>query len=343
MKRQNDLWQQIVSEENLRNAYEMSVKGKSHYSAVKKVKKDLEAHLACLQSMLVNGEFKTGEYKIEERMESGKMRTIYKLPYYPDRIVHHALMLVVGPILKKSLIRDTFQSLPGRGTSDARRRVQKMVKLHAPRYALQMDIKKYYPSVNNDTLKIMIRRKIKCAKTLELIDNIVDSMKGLPIGSLTSQYFGNFYLSSFDWFVKQDLRAKNYYRYCDDLVIFHDRKKVLREWFKRIKDELEILHLTIKPTWQILDMEKQGVDFVGYVFKQDQTRLRPAIAQRFKRLAKTITRKGTPNKANAFSLIAYKGWMMRCNAKQLWRKSLRYGALNRCGLYFKKNPLKGAL
>jgi RNA-directed DNA polymerase len=141
-------------------------------------------------------------------MEGGKMRRIYKLPYYPDRIVQHALMSAVGPIFRRSLIRDTFQSLPERGTSDARRRVQKMMKSDPQAYALKMDIRKYYPNVNNDKLKEVIRRKIKCKDTLWLMDNIIDSMSGLPIGNLTSQYFGNIFLYEFDWWVKQELKVK---------------------------------------------------------------------------------------------------------------------------------------
>lgn len=321
MKRHGNLWHLVTDIETIKEAYRLSKRGKAHYRAVKEIEKDVEGHLENLRQQLINKTFNTGEYIIEERMESGKLRKIYKLPYYPDRVVQYALILVIGPILRKSLIRDTFQSLPSRGTSDARRRVQKMMKNDPQLYALKIDIRKYYPSVNNEKLKQVIRRKIKCKDTLWLIDNIIDSTEGLPIGNLTSQYLGNIFLYEFDWWVKQKLQAKYYYRYCDDIVIFNNDKGVLNTWKKLIQEYLADLGLEIKETWQIVNTKKQGLDFVGYLFFPDKTRLRKSIAQRFEECAKRA--KITPKEALR-GLVAYKGWVMRCNAKRLWRKNVTY-------------------
>src|SRR5690606_9941326 len=112
----------------------------------------------------------------------------------PDRIVHHAIMIVCGDFWEKSLIRDTFQSLGGRGTSDARKRVQRFIQRNKPKYYLQIDISKYYPSINNNILKEVICKKIKCKRTLDLLYDIIDSCEGVPIGNYLSQIFGNLYL-----------------------------------------------------------------------------------------------------------------------------------------------------
>lgn len=341
MKRYGNLWSSITSMDTLRYAHAQARRGKSHYTAVKMVEKDVEGHLQRVQAALVNKTFTTSAYKTETRLEGGKMRTIYKLPYYPDRIVQHALMSVVGPIFRRSLIRDTFQSLPQRGTSDARRRVQRMMRNDPQRYALKMDIRLYYPSVDNEQLKIIVRRKIKCPDTLQLIDNIVDSRQGLPIGNLTSQYLGNVYLYPFDWWVKQDLGAKYYFRYCDDLVLFSSSKEQLRLWRKAIEHRLNELGLVVKPNWQIVDAHKQGVDFVGYVFSPLRTRVRPTIASRFKTHAAKSRRNCLPIHKAAEGLIAYKGWLLRVNAKQLWRKNVPCGLVRRCGALYKSNPLRG--
>jgi RNA-directed DNA polymerase len=343
MKRHGDLWKHITSMETLMISHALAKKGKGHYAAVQEVESDVEGHLQRLQRDLLNKTFTTGQYIIEDRMEGGKMRRIYKLPYYPDRIVQHALMSAVGPIFRRSLIRDTFQSLPDRGTSDARRRVQKMMKSNPQAYALKMDICKYYPNVNNDLLKEIIRRKIKCKDTLWLMDNIIDSMNGLPIGNLTSQYFGNIFLYKFDWWVKQELRAKYYYRYCDDLVLFHNDKAVLRSWYKKIQSYLDEIGLELKPTWQIVDTKKQGVDFVGYVFRTDKTSLRKAIVKRFKKhSAKSRRFVFIPEKVLQV-FVAYKGWLMRCNAKELWRRHVTNRIIRYCNNVYKTNPLKGCV
>lgn len=338
MIRHGNLFEKITDIETLKYAYQMSRRGKGHYTAVKRFERDVETNLKQIQQSLINKTFKTGGYKIEDRIEGGKMRRIYKLPYAPDRIVQHALMAVVGPIIRRSLIRDTFQSLPERGTADARRRVQRFVKASQPKYALKLDIKKYYPSVNNNRLKQMVRRKIKCSDTLWLIDDILDSMEGLPIGNLTSQYFGNFYLYQFDWWVKQQLSVSGYYRYCDDLILFADRKSQLRAWFYQIENYLNGMGLDVKPNWQIVSMQKQGVDFVGFVFMLDKTKLRPSIAANFKASLKKKA------KIELFaSLIAYKGWMMRANAKMLWRKYVSNKVINQSKIFYKSTPLRGKI
>lgn len=343
MKRHGNLWKRITSVETLKNAHTIAKRGKGHYASVKEVEKDVEGHLLRLRDALLNKTFTTGQYVVEDRMEGGKMRRIYKLPYYPDRIVQHALMSVVGPIFRRSLIRDTFQSLPHRGTSDARRRVQKMMKSDPQAYALKMDIRKYYPNVDNGKLKEVIRRKIKCSDTLWLMDNIINSMEGLPIGNLTSQYFGNIFLYPFDWWVKQELGAKHYYRYCDDLVIFSDDKVTLRKWQKDIESYLNDLGLDLKPDWQIVDIAKQGVDFVGYVFKKDSTRLRPSIAKRFKAHAAKGAKKENLPEDTIKGLVAYKGWIMRCNAKRLWRAHVPNSLIKYCHGVYTTNPLKGCI
>lgn len=343
MKRHGNLWAEIVSMDTLRNAHSVAKKGKGHYISVREVEKDVEGHLRRLQKDLIEKKFTTGKYEVEDRMEGGKMRTIYKLPYYPDRIVQHALMAHVGPIFRRTFIRDTYQSLPSRGTSDARRRIQKMMKSDPQRYAIKMDIKKYYPNVDNEKLKTIIRKKIKCPDTLELIDNIIDSMPGLPIGNLTSQYFGNVFLSEFDWWVKQDLTVKYYYRYCDDLVLFGNDSRILKRQFYAIQKYLNDLGLEIKHTWQLIDLNRQGVDFVGYVFSPAGTRLRKSIAVRFEKHSARSRMCKIPPKRALDGLAAYKGWMMRGNAKRLWRKNITRRLATYCNDIYKTNPLKGRI
>ncbi|MGK7915997.1 MAG: RNA-directed DNA polymerase [Prochloraceae cyanobacterium] len=96
------------------------------------------------------------------------------------------------------------------------------------------DIRKYFPSIDHQILKTLLRRKIKCTDTLWLIDIIIDRSnpqepvleyfpgdnlltplerrKGLPIGNLTSQFFANVYLNGFDHFILENLKVKQYLR-----------------------------------------------------------------------------------------------------------------------------------
>ncbi len=312
MKRHGNLWDKICDYDNILAAHHAARKGKSHYKEVKMINKNEEFYIKRLQETLLKKSFTTSPYEIFDRFDGRKIRKLYKLPYYPDRIVQHALLQIIGPIFTKSFIRDTFQSIPGRGTHDARKRVQKCIQNKEPRYALKFDIEKFYPNVNNELLKKIIRRKIKCKETLWLIDNIIDSSKGIPIGNYTSQYFGNIYLYAFDWWVVQNLKPFAYFRYCDDVVLVtNDSKEAHRmktEIFEKLKTEYE---LSINRNWQVFPIEIRGLDFVGFVTRSNSIRLRKNISKSFKVRAK---------RKISDKLYSYWGWCKHVNAKKLWFK-----------------------
>lgn len=321
MKRHGNLWGQICDLQNIKFAHNQARKGKSFYTEVKMVDENVDKYAKLIQKSLLEKTFTTSQYEVEDRFDGKKIRTIYKLPYYPDRIVQHALLNVVGDIFVRSFIRDTFQSISGRGTSDASKRIKKIVaSKNCPAYALKIDVTKYYPSVDNEIMKGCVRKKIKCKDTLWLFDNIIDSMKGLPIGNYTSQHLGNLYLNEFDWWIKQEIKPSGYFRYCDDMVIFGNSTIDLISIKKKIELKLAKIKLAIKPSWNIYNIKKCGVDFVGYVFKKDKTILRKSIKNRFKKTCLYIKNQKLKSSFGLSKIMAYKGWAKRANAKVLWRK-----------------------
>lgn len=228
--------------------------------------------------------------------------------------------------MEKSFIRDTFQSIKGRGTNDARKKVTNFFKKNKFFYILKFDINKYYPSINNKILKSKIRKKIKCKNTLWLIDNIIDSCKGIPIGNYTSQYFGNIYLYDFDWWIKQNLKPNAYYRYCDDIVIIDKCKNKLLNLkiliFKKLKEEYL---LDIKENWQLFNIENKPLDFLGYrFFNHNKIKLRKSIAKSFKQKVKNI--KKNYKYLNPYKIVnsiySYWGWCKYVNAKKLWYRHI---------------------
>lgn len=316
MKRTSNLWEKITDLENIKQAHLKARKGKAFYKEVQEFDSDTDKYCKMIQEMLLNKTFTTSPYGVSEIFDGRKQRVIHKLPYFPDRVVHHALMQVLSPIIYKGLIRDTFQSIPERGTSDAAKRVKRLVREKKPKYALKLDINKYYPSVNNSLLKHKLRNKIKCKDTLWLLDDIIDSNQGLPIGNYTSQILGNFYLSELDWKIKQQIKPLGYFRYCDDLVLLSNSKTFLRDSAKLIEFELTRHKLEVKANLQILDIQKQGLDFVGYCFKHSTTRLRKSIALGFINASQS--------KPSLSQVMAYKGWVKYSNSKMLWRKYTKH-------------------
>lgn len=115
MKRYGNLYPKIWDLDNIKLAHKNARKGKMHYQEVQMVNADEERYVLLIQNMLKNKTFKNSKYEIFIKNDSGKEREIYKLPYFPDRIIHHCIMQVLEPIWVKTLITDTYSSLKDRG------------------------------------------------------------------------------------------------------------------------------------------------------------------------------------------------------------------------------------
>lgn len=317
MKRSNNLYDKVCELDNIRLAHKNASRRKSKYSEVKKINEDPEFYLSQLSILLKKKKFKNSQYTIFERKCGNKIREIHKLPYYPDRIVHHAIMNILEPIWRKTFINHTYSSIKGRGIHRAVVKLKHILKDDKinTKYCLKLDIQKFYPSINNGILKGIIRMKIKCRRTLELLDEIIDSSKGIPIGNYLSQYFGNLYLTYFDHYCKEELRCKYYFRYCDDIVILDGDKKFLHDCFNKINDYLKNeLNLSVKNNWQVFPVEDRGIDFLGYKFYTSHTLLRNGIAKRYMRIS------------NINSLPSFEGWLLFADCNNLKNKK-EYGTI----------------
>ncbi len=270
--------------DNIYLAFANAKKGKKHYREVKAIQADLDGYATRLHEMLRDGNFRNSPYTAFQKKSGNKIRDILKVPYYPDRIVHHCIVQVMQQTWISSLIRDTFSTIPGRGIHDGVRRVkQAMQDVPGTKYCLKLDVKKYFPSINNDILKQIIRKKIKDKKLLALLDEIIDSSEGIPIGNYVSQWFGNLYLVYFDHWVKEHLKCKYYYRYCDDLVFLAADKQTLWDYLPKVKSYLaENLKLEIKQDYQVFPVDARGLDFLGYRFFHGYTLVRKRVLSAMK-------------------------------------------------------------
>lgn len=321
MKRVGNLYNKIIDIDNLRLADEKARKGKLKSYGVRLHDKNKENNIFKLHEKLKNKTYKTSEYNVFKIYEP-KEREIHQLPYFPDRIVHHAVMNILEPIWVSMFTADTFSCIKGRGIHGCWKKVKKALKDEEnTKYCLKIDIKKYYPSINHNILKSLIRKKIKCKDTLGLIDEIIDSADGVPIGNYLSQYFANIYLTYFDHYVKEKMKVKYYFRYADDMVFLHQDKKELRKIYKEIKTYLkDELKLEIKHNYQIFPTQIRGIDFVGYVFRSSHILIRKSIKQNFcRKIAKLLKRK-LNNKEFKQGIAAWLGWCKYSNSINLLNK-----------------------
>lgn len=283
MKRLGMIYCKLYDKDNIRIAIHNAMKGKRHYKDIKKIKKNIEWYVDDLHKMLKERRYTNSTYTVFQRKSGGKIRDIYMLPFYPDRVVHHCIVQIVGHVWQNTLIYDTYSTVPGRGPHLCAYKIKKLLRNDKWKYALKMDIKKYYPSINNGKLKGVVRHKIKDKYLLQMIDNIIDSAEGVPIGNYVSQWFGNLYLCAFDHYVKEKMGVKNYFRYCDDLVFIGETKQELWGYFNQVREYLfNNLHLDVKPNYQVFPISK-GLDFLGFRFFQGYTLVRKRILQAMKK------------------------------------------------------------
>lgn len=302
MKRHGNLWPHVVSFENLLAAFRKARRGKRRRPDVARFDLDLETELLALQSELRDGSYRPGAYRsftIYER----KPRQISAAPFR-DRVVHHALLNVVEPLIDRRFIFDSYACRPGKGVHRAVRRYQRWAQRYA--YALKLDVARYFPSIDHEILRQQLRRHLKDARVLWLFDVILEHSPafpdeppvyfpgddllspltrraGIPIGNLTSQFLANLYLNDLDHFVKERLRARAYLRYVDDLLLLSDDKAELHAWRTAIGEQLESLRLRIHPRKANLFRVHDGVDVLGYRVFPGYRKLRDDNGHRFAR------------------------------------------------------------
>lgn len=285
-KRLGNLHSKICRLDNIELADDNARKHKNKNWGIKKHDKHKDEDNIKLLESLTNLVYQTSEYSTFEIYEP-KKRVIYRLPYFPDRIAHHAIMNIMEPIWVSIFIENTYSCIKERGIHKLAKDLKKTLRkdITGTKYYLKLNVKKFYPSIDHEVLKRIIRKKVKDEELLVVLDEIIDSTDGVPIGNYLSQFFANLTLAYFDHWLKEEVRVKYYFRYADDIIILSDSKEFLRKAVALIKMYFHHeLNLEVKVNYQIFPIESRGIDFVGYKFYHTHTLLRKSIKYRMFRL-----------------------------------------------------------
>jgi len=278
------MYDSLTSWNNLLLAYRRAAKGKRVHTNAASFEYHLEDNLLALQEELRTHKYRPGPYA-SFHIHEPKRRLISAAPFR-DRVVHHALCNLIEPLFERSFISDSYANRVGKGTHKALDRAQQLARRY--RYVLQCDVRQFFPSIDHLMLRGILAESIHDLQTLWLCDQILASgigvlseeyemvwfpgddlfayarPRGLPIGNLTSQFWGNIYLDGFDHFVKRGLRCPAYLRYVDDLLLFTNNKKTLWSWKSEIEARLAGLRLTIHPGAHPRPVS-EGFPFLGFL------------------------------------------------------------------------------
>jgi len=284
MKTYTNLFSKIIVFNNIHLAYLKARKNKRYHPDVLAFFADLGDNLLKIKTELEMEKYVHGKYT-EFIVNESKKRKI-RAPAFKDRVMHHALCNIIIPIFEKSFIDNSYACRKEKGSHKAIKRLRCFLKNESNIYCLQCDISKYFDSINHDTLIKIIKKKIGCRKTINLILKIIDSFNkdagvGIPIGNLTSQLFANIYLNELDQLVFRELKQKYYIRYMDDFLVLGSKKEL---HYLRIKIEqflTDKLQLKMNPKKVNIFPCNKGIDFLGYIVFKDYVLLRKGTVKRF--------------------------------------------------------------
>lgn len=294
MKIYKNVFEKIISLENLFSAWDAFKGGKRNRYDVQVFERNLEENIFELHRDLKAKKYKHGAYS-GFWIRDPKPRHIHKATVR-DRVLHHAIFNILNPIFEPTFIAQSFSCRVDKGTHKGIETLGTITNKiskngHKSTFALKCDIKKFFDSVDHDVLLKIISGKIKDADAMWLLSEIVKSFiskeasvfehKGLPIGNLTSQLFANVYMNEFDQFMKHKVKARNYLRYTDDFLIISDSKEYLEELIRPISQFLqEKLSLKLHPNKVLLRKFHQGIDFLGYIILPRHRRVRTKTKKR---------------------------------------------------------------
>jgi len=226
---------------------------------------DLEASLARLAEGILAGTRPIGRYRAFTVWDP--KRRIIHAPCFEDRVLHHALFAHAGPVLERGMVDSSFACRVGKGPLAAVHRAQSALR-RWPWY-VKVDVQGYFDGIDHGRLLALLARRFKGAPLLALFERILGTYctapgKGLPIGTLASQYFANAYLDGLDRLILEQLGARDHARYMDDSVWWCDSRGHARESLECVRSFCaQECQVTIKPGARI-DRSAHGLSFLGY-------------------------------------------------------------------------------
>lgn len=332
MKIYKDLFDKIIQPETLFLAWKEFRKGKGKKFDVLLFEQELEQNIFKLARELKTKTYKHDKYS-DFFISDPKQRHIHKATVR-DRILHHAIVMVLNPVFEPTFIANSFSCRIGKGSHKGVDMLRKMLLKESKNntrqcYVLKCDVQKFFDSIYHDILLSILRKKIKDFDLMWLLENVVESYlsersdlfyrRGLPIGNLTSQLFANVYMNKFDQFMKHKLKVNYYARYTDDFVIVSKDKKYLNDLIILISAFLEEnLLINLHPQKVEVLSFGRGIDFLGYIVFPHHTLIRNRTKKRVFRMFQNkieLYRKGEiERKSVEASLQSYLGVLSHANA-----------------------------
>ena len=349
MKRLGYLYEKLIDVDYLESCVHKAFRKKKKTKSIRKILRNPRKHAERISEMIQNGTLpfvRQRQIKVIKDGKQKKERTITKASNY-EHILHHAIIGLLETRFINSSYKYSVASIPKRGDLYGKKYLEHWIRRYKGRklYVLKFDIKKFFDTIDRQILLNKLGRIIKDKKFLAIVEKVIyfdasNTNRGVPIGYYTSQWFANFYLQSFDYYIKQDLHAKDYMRYMDDAVVLLQNKRKLRKAFKsmmtylklklclRVKHSWQIFMLSYKPTKLMLEdgcsesaYYGRPIDFMGYKFYPWKTTIRKSTLRSAMRAARQFEKHHTLKLARR--LMTYFGRLEHADTRNFYNRYLK--------------------
>lgn len=300
MKTYKNLYIKYLDKIFLRNYIADCIRDKPYY---KRINGKLEQYLNYIHSQLVKRDFPLKETRNKIIHDRKKDRDITFSPFFPNKIYDYLIAYPLNPIVEHSSYYWSIGNIEGKGKDMGVGYVAKNFRKY--KYAVHLDIKKFYDSIVKEKLYQMVSKRISDRDYLNFYRSVITLQgKGLPLGLPSSQPLSNIYLLEFDYYVKQTLKVEVYCRSVDDIVIMANNKMKLLNHIRMMGRYLKELGLKFKPNWYI---SNKRIKFLGYVITKTSLCLQKPTFHKIGRLWKRTSNHKSPKRAS--TLISLKGWL----------------------------------
>lgn len=347
-KRIGFLYEKMADKPYIRRVILDAARGKRKRREVRRVLSNLDEYVDKTYEMVASESFvpTRPQEKVIYDESSQKWRTIKIVPFWPDGVMHWLLVTTMRPALMRGMYHWSCASIPGRGGKRVQQHIRRTLRddSEGTKYAAELDVKHYYPSIPIKRLIWALARKIKDKKFLRTVYSVLESCGGgLAIGYYICQWLANYYLETLDHYILTLPGVKYMDRYMDNITLRGPNKKLLHKARKKIEAFMwERLGLRMKENWQIfrttftpaiakrhnlLDERKRKlrkprmVSAVGYRFCRTHIVLRKRNFLRFTRQCRRVSKRLNAQKPISFKqasgLLSRIGQLRHCDSHNI--------------------------
>ncbi len=339
MKSYNGLYDAMLQVDEIEASIDEAARNKMNRASVRRVLAHKHEQALALRYLILSGQWRPKRHAVNYIQEGShrKKRNIIKPTWHSEQIVHHMLARQLEKVYGPSVYRYVAGTIKlksekkGKGPLFCKRTVNRWIHSSGGRrlYVAELDVSKFFDSVDTEILKGMLRKKIRDRRFLEVLFLVIDSAApGIPKGYYLSPWFAQIYLSGLDNYIQQQLRPKHYLRFVDNFFLLHPNKRELHRMVRAIMDyAAQKLHLKFNPSRQVYRFEKDGkgraVNCVGYIIHDNRTTMRKTILKRARGKALRIHKNHRCTVHDAATMLSYKGWFRQTATYNYFQKYVK--------------------